>query len=893
MAMRLLHLTVALFASAIALASAQCGDPELDLCDDFEELDGCDADLDLCDEDSDGDDVKSPPSPPPHSGGVCNFPHLDLCDDLAGGDWGSEEPGHGVCNFPHLDLCDDLPGDDGSKNPLPGGEDGKDDGKESGSDLAGVPISGVYIMQGEDRKTGRLCEIYPVVLAREEGSSSVTSWSFWAPWGPYISGRVVAGSIQFEGSQWDVDTEQGLGFVERQSGCMLAISAWETWKEDMAAAIEKRKPPPSPPPTPPPSPLPSPPPQSGESGGVCNFPHLDLCDDSTGGDWGSEEPGDGHCNFPHLDLCDDSTGGDWGSEEPGDGHCNFPHLDLCDGSDGHDHGHGYGDDHDDDDYGCDADLDLCSYMPVPDDSEDAGKRRMAEMEAAGRALQEKSEPAQCTAFHTFECALQLYMDESAEDALTDPELFIKQSTADFCGVGTKLARCFTSNGCCRAVQNTFKIMNGVCEKKYFVETECKARIAPFDPCGQAVRRCRELAVFEKPTNEEELKQGCRRISDFGACMAKANEVCDEDVCSPVTRQVFVDGARPCALVQLPLSWQCGSTDPMPDVSNVKVPEKIKKKVRKVKFATKLKMDPKKFDKEAFLKSVAKSSGVDAAKVALKVKYVVETAYKFPQGSVITEDSAKTAIAKANGVNESAVTVVIARRLQARQLQSGVSVTATIVSEDADKADAITTSAQDTSSLVSSLEDAGVTVSAPEITQVPETAVDVESVIEDEVTLDDSDSGDGADSPSPPEIIVPDAAALTASFAEELQATTGEVITVEAEVEAPVVEEEVVEEIESIDSALELFEAVEVTTTTTTTTTTTSTTTEYVSPVPLPSPSPPPPPPPTTTSTTTTSTAKSLPEDGKTPDDTTDGALGVASGVMTWVIMALSLGRGAE
>jgi hypothetical protein len=97
----------------------------------------------------------------------------------------------------------------------------------------------------------------------------------------------------------------------------------------------------------------------------------------------------------------------------------------------------------------------------------------------------------------------------------------------------------------------------------------------------------------------------------------------------------------------------------------------------------LTMDPETFDPAQLAAAIATQSGVDASEVEIeRVDFEVEVAYQF--NADITESQATTVVAKANGVDESAVTVTIssARRLRSgeRRLQS-TTVEAKIVTTD--------------------------------------------------------------------------------------------------------------------------------------------------------------------------------------------------------------------
>eukprot|EP00929_Paragymnodinium_shiwhaense_P114584 TRINITY_DN8302_c0_g1_i1.p1 TRINITY_DN8302_c0_g1~~TRINITY_DN8302_c0_g1_i1.p1 ORF type:complete len:2437 (-),score=786.04 TRINITY_DN8302_c0_g1_i1:84-7394(-) len=139
-----------------------------------------------------------------------------------------------------------------------------------------------------------------------------------------------------------------------------------------------------------------------------------------------------------------------------------------------------------------------------------------------------------------------------------------------------------------------------------------------------------------------------------------------------------------------------------------------------------------FDQTRYMESMAAAAGLDKSQVeVVAVEYTLSTSYDFPAGTTITTAQATTAVANANGVAESAVTVTVsgARRLAAdveRRL-AGVTVAAEIKTTDASTAQAVTTSAANAASLSTALSAAtGQTIPAPTVTQAPAVSVAVQT-----------------------------------------------------------------------------------------------------------------------------------------------------------------------
>jgi len=128
--------------------------------------------------------------------------------------------------------------------------------------------------------------------------------------------------------------------------------------------------------------------------------------------------------------------------------------------------------------------------------------------------------------------------------------------------------------------------------------------------------------------------------------------------------------------------------------------------------------------------MAEASGVnqDAVEV-VGVDFTVEATYEFPDGMSITEAQATTAIAGANGVSESmvSVTVAAARRLTAGRRLAGVRVDAQILTDDVALASSATISSADTAALSQRLSTiTGIRMVSCTIVAAPVVAVNVQT-----------------------------------------------------------------------------------------------------------------------------------------------------------------------
>jgi len=175
-----------------------------------------------------------------------------------------------------------------------------------------------------------------------------------------------------------------------------------------------------------------------------------------------------------------------------------------------------------------------------------------------------------------------------------------------------------------------------------------------------------------------------------------------------------------------------------------------------------------FDAAAYVSSMAATVGIPADAVqVVAVHYTVAVSYEFPAGVTMTESQAKEAVAKSNGVDESAVSVVITevgsdgRRLATRRL-AGIQLQAEITTSDPAVAQAATETSSDASALASEVSAVlGTVVAPPSVTIAPTLAVVVETVVA---------SASGV-------AIVPEEDALAAAFG----SATGKTVTVVIEV----------------------------------------------------------------------------------------------------------------
>jgi hypothetical protein len=142
------------------------------------------------------------------------------------------------------------------------------------------------------------------------------------------------------------------------------------------------------------------------------------------------------------------------------------------------------------------------------------------------------------------------------------------------------------------------------------------------------------------------------------------------------------------------------------------------------------------DRAALIQAVADASGIAAADVSVAaIRYKVQAQYSVNVDGPVDDaqkESMRQAIAVANGVEPSAVTLTFARRLEETQQHrrlAAVSVTAEISTDDPQQADAVTASIQDTSSLTTAMEEQGVQVAGtPDVTQEPELTADLDTTL---------------------------------------------------------------------------------------------------------------------------------------------------------------------
>eukprot|EP00929_Paragymnodinium_shiwhaense_P117900 TRINITY_DN8938_c0_g1_i2.p1 TRINITY_DN8938_c0_g1~~TRINITY_DN8938_c0_g1_i2.p1 ORF type:complete len:776 (+),score=161.14 TRINITY_DN8938_c0_g1_i2:77-2404(+) len=142
-----------------------------------------------------------------------------------------------------------------------------------------------------------------------------------------------------------------------------------------------------------------------------------------------------------------------------------------------------------------------------------------------------------------------------------------------------------------------------------------------------------------------------------------------------------------------------------------------------------------FDEAAFIQSVAESvTGLNASDVKVVAKeYTCDVSYTFPAGASLTVNDATAAIAQANSVSETQVTVTVSagqrRRLEGERRLAGATVAATLTTSDSAVAQAFATSSTDTTKLSNKiLAVTGKTVAAPTVKQAPQLAVSVQTEV---------------------------------------------------------------------------------------------------------------------------------------------------------------------
>lgn len=131
--------------------------------------------------------------------------------------------------------------------------------------------------------------------------------------------------------------------------------------------------------------------------------------------------------------------------------------------------------------------------------------------------------------------------------------------------------------------------------------------------------------------------------------------------------------------------------------------------------------------------MAKETGVDTKDVVVVGKtFNVEVGYTFNGDKPITEATAKKAIANANSVAESQVSVQITtRRLNGaakRMLASTTKVTAVISTTDASQANAVKTAAKDTAEVTKKLKEVGGITATSTLSRAPATSVKITTKI---------------------------------------------------------------------------------------------------------------------------------------------------------------------
>lgn len=238
--------------------------------------------------------------------------------------------------------------------------------------------------------------------------------------------------------------------------------------------------------------------------------------------------------------------------------------------------------------------------------------------------------------------------------------------------------------------------------------------------------CASLNLQSKMTDcMKPLMQGassgnaCGAWSSFECCLVDSVASCGESMQSKVksmlasTRKTFKSQPAFTALDGCAAATCASGSSPAPAEAAMSL------------MATIILENPRTFDLEKYIAAAKKRTGASAVQAVLK-SFEILVKYALPASETVPLSKIKAAIAKANGVQESSITLETSgsRRLGAQRLlaASGMSLDVTISVPDADTAVAVKESAADTKSLESEL---GVKVS---LSKDPEAIAKVATVL---------------------------------------------------------------------------------------------------------------------------------------------------------------------